>query len=166
MRCFFTKDYKERTKNIEFLALDLKCHNFIIDSLLFHRKSFSPRLPGGGSLDRFLCPQTPVIRARVSQPAVVNERPIVDVEFSLKTLNSKRFAAPVKPHHTWVCVGQVADRSGWICSREDQLYAVNFQRLYEVVLFSRMLSQHHLPTQKALNPLTISHKYVFVPLQT
>lgn len=105
-----------------------------------------------------------MIRARVSQPAVVNERPIVDVEFSLKTLNSKRFAAPVKPHHTWVCVGQVADRSGWICSREDQLYAVNFQRLYEVVLFSRMLSQHHLPTKKALNPLTISHKSFSNPM--
>ena len=57
----------------------------------------------------------------------------------------------------WTCVGKV-EGHGWICTHGDGLYAVNFQRLYEIILYSRMLNQHHLPSVSRSDPIVLNER--------
>ena len=57
----------------------------------------------------------------------------------------------------WTCVGKV-EGHGWICAHGDGLYAVNFQRLYEMILYSRMLNQHYLPSVSRSDPLVLTER--------
>ena len=55
----------------------------------------------------------------------------------------------------WVCVKKLGKNS-WLCTNEHELMAVNFIRLYEMILFSRLSSEQILPSRFLALPIFIN----------
>lgn len=48
--------------------------------------------------------------------------------------------------------------NGWLCSKGEDIVAVNFSKLYEVILYFRLVDQQILPSRFAPKPIVINEK--------
>lgn len=115
------------------------------------------------SLDKFLLgAQTPEQRAQkrpysVVQSSVPIQRSIVNVEFSLSSLKISCKLTPVLPKNEWFCIKKM--EGGWLCSNNQEIIAVNFTRLYEMILYSRLLEDRVIPSRPIHRPILIDQKF-------
>lgn len=117
------------------------------------------------SLDRFLLgAQSPVVRTpknpanssfQLSSPP--SKRASLDIEFSLDILSSSLNSAMSLPKNQWYCLKKLDD-GGWLFSNSQEIMAVNFTRLYELILYSTLASQHVIPSRPAKSPFLIDKK--------
>ncbi|XP_057375180.1 PMS1 protein homolog 1-like isoform X2 [Daphnia carinata] len=121
------------------------------------------------SLDRFLLGQTPVARVdttptrHVVETAPPAKRTSISVDFSLSILNRSLKAFQQIPKCQWFCMGKL-ENFGWLCSNGHMVMAVNFTRLYEMILYSRLASGHIVPSKQLANPILID-KRIFGDLE-
>ncbi|KAI9553876.1 putative MLH2 [Daphnia sinensis] len=121
------------------------------------------------SLDRFLLGQTPVSRVdrtpmrQVVETAPPAKRTSISVDFSLNILSRSFKSFQQTPKCQWFCVGKL-ENCGWLCSNGHMVMAVNFTRLYEMILYSRLASGHIVPSKPLVNPILID-KRIFGDLE-
>jgi len=112
------------------------------------------------SMDRYL-QQTPFKPHKSSvstEPPAPSVKPCsIQIELSLKSL-STALPDDVPPsddnNEKWSCLKKLDHRS-WLCSNGSEIMAVNFDRLYELILFERLSLQHILPSKCPPSPIKI-----------
>jgi hypothetical protein len=117
------------------------------------------------SLDRYLHgSQTPVIRTeRTPKRSVVTSAPPPKrisscIDFSMDILNQSLESSQSEPKDQWFCLKKIENDS-WLCSNRHDVMAVNFTRLYEMILYSRLANEHVIPSRTVNNPMLIDKKY-------
>lgn len=117
------------------------------------------------SLDRYLLgSQTPVIRTeRTPKRSVVASAPppkrtSSSIDFSMDILNQSLESSQLKINDQWFCLKKIESGS-WLCSNRNDVMAVNFTRLYEMILYSRLVNEHVIPSRALNNPMLIEKKY-------
>lgn len=84
---------------------------------------------------------------------------VCHVGFSLKLLELS-----LNPVHTtgasdrWVPLRKISEH-GWLCTNGLELLAVNFLRLYEVILYSRMANERIISSKPVQNLISLNQKY-------
>ena len=117
------------------------------------------------SMDRYLHgSQTPVIRTeRTPKRSVVTSAPppkrmSSSIDFSMDILNQSLESSQSEPKDHWFCLKKIENDS-WLCSNRHDVMAVNFTRLYEMILYSRLANEHVIPSRTVNNPMLIDKKY-------
>ena len=115
------------------------------------------------SLDRFLqsakAPQKENARSVVQRSLPSFRKSTVQVDFSLSNLNLSQKSFCFAPKEQWFCVKKF-DSGGWLCSNTHEIIAVNFSRLYEMILYSRLTTEHIIPSRPLVNPIVIDKTFV------
>ncbi|XP_046453620.1 PMS1 protein homolog 1-like isoform X3 [Daphnia pulex] len=116
------------------------------------------------SLDRYLLgSQTPVIRTeRTPSRSVVASAPppkrtSSNIDFSMDILNQSLESSQLKTKDQWFCLKKIESGS-WLCSNRNDVMAVNFTRLYEMILYTRLVNEHVIPSRTVNNPMLIDKK--------
>lgn len=110
---------------------------------------------GNMSLERFLvAQQSPTVRNKVSQMDISAKTSSMAIDFSLKLLNSALEATPLARSCTWICLKRL-EQGGWLCSNGEEVIAVNFTRLFEMILYSRLANEYVIPSKPATNSFNI-----------
>ena len=116
-------------------------------------------------MDRYLHgSQTPVIRTeRTPKRSVVTSAPppkrmSSSIDFSMDILNQSLESSQSEPKDHWFCLKKIENDS-WLCSNRHDVMAVNFTRLYEMILYSRLANEHVIPSRTVNNPMLIDKKY-------
>lgn len=122
------------------------------------------------SLDRYLLgSQTPIIRAPTKVPAVAAatvglQTPLpktssIRLEFSLASLAAALDTSiPASADSKWCRLKKLCERC-WLCSNGQEIIAVNFDRLYELILFDRLSEETILPSKCLSIPIEITPRY-------
>ena len=139
-------------------------------TLKYRNKLRTPRTSAmsNTSLDRYLLgSQTPIIRADKSLPAARPSGPpctrtVVDIDFSLDILNlSLESFQPPPQERPWFCFNKIEGNT-WLCSNTRELMAINFTRLYEMILYSRLVSEHVIPSRPVKSPILMDKKLCLI----
>lgn len=118
---------------------------------------------GNTSLDRYLLgAETPEPRGEKRTCSVVQssapfQRSTVQVQMSIDILSVALKSLPLLSKNEWFCIKRMDD-VGWLCSNHQEIMAVNFTRLYEMILYSRLLNEHVIPSQPLTRPILIDQK--------
>jgi hypothetical protein len=121
------------------------------------------------SINRYLSNSNPfpLVRAKeavtpVSSPPI--EKPTINVGFSLKLLESVIDQVSITQQaERWTCIKKLGTNS-WLCTNEHEIMAVNFSRLYEMILYSRLSNEQVLPSRFLPIPISINPRYTSVVL--
>lgn len=102
--------------------------------------------------------QSPIIRTAAPVMDISEKTCSLEIDFSLELLNRAVDSASKPRQGGWRCLKKL-DQGGWLCSDGNEIMAVNFTRLFEVILFSRLANEYVLPSQPVTNPLNIDARY-------
>lgn len=119
---------------------------------------------GNTSLDQYLLGSlTPVNQSAKNSACVVRssapplKRLTSHIEFSLDVLSLSLKSCPHPPKDQWVCLKKF-EKNCWLCSNGEEIMAVNFTRLYEIILYSQLANSHVLQSRPTNSPILIDKK--------